>query len=58
MSRNTRSKRPEAAQKETKPMTPNKLAAAALVAAASAVATPAAANHPGADTGAPAHVRQ
>jgi hypothetical protein len=39
-------------------MTPNKLAAAALVAAASAVATPAAANHPGADTGAPAHVRQ
>ena len=37
-------------------MSPNKLAAAALVAAASAVATPAAANSPTA--GAPAHVRK
>lgn len=58
MSRSTRSPEPEAAAKRTAPMSPGKLARAALI-AASAVVAPGAAN-PAADAASqpPAHVRK
>jgi hypothetical protein len=58
MSRSTRSKKPEAAT-QTDPMSPTQFAAAALVAAASTVAAPAAmSNAANAATPTPAHVRK
>ena len=61
MSRNTRSRKPDAgapAAKETDPMSPTQLAAAALVAAASTVANPTAASTRNAEAQPPAHVRK
>jgi len=60
MSRNTRSKGPEAAARETEPMSPMQLAAAALVAAAATVTAPAAATALSANASAraPAHVHE